>query len=123
MPLKGEFLASPILKKLCQSFYKEEKWQRSLTLQANADNEWAFSVPLMMVALAAIAMCTLSCAGFGMHPNPSYSIAMHLRNGKVVTRFQSHSKQTNFRKYTTRSMTTSQSALMMIPRLNLQLIA
>ncbi|KAF9781496.1 hypothetical protein BJ322DRAFT_1022910 [Thelephora terrestris] len=51
----GDHLANPILKKLCQSFYEEEKWQRSLELQVNRDNEWMSTVTVVMVAFASTA--------------------------------------------------------------------
>ncbi|KAF9783130.1 hypothetical protein BJ322DRAFT_1110024 [Thelephora terrestris] len=51
----GDPLANPILKKLCQSFYEEEKWQRSLELQVNGDNEWMSTVTVVMVAFASTA--------------------------------------------------------------------
>lgn len=55
---QGDLLASPILEALCKSFYEEEKWQRSLLLHMNSDNEWMSSVPIKMVALAATAVST-----------------------------------------------------------------
>lgn len=57
---QGDLLASPILETLCKSFYEEEKWQRSLMVDAEADGEWICSVPDTMVALAATAVSTLS---------------------------------------------------------------
>ncbi|KAF9777993.1 hypothetical protein BJ322DRAFT_1214923 [Thelephora terrestris] len=51
----GDLLAHPILEKLCKSFYKEDKWQRSLLYDANSDSEWLSSVTVTMVAFAATA--------------------------------------------------------------------
>jgi hypothetical protein len=54
---QGDLLANPILESLCKSFYEEEKWQRSLLLHTDGeDNEWMSSVPITMVALAATAV-------------------------------------------------------------------
>lgn len=55
---QGDLLANPILEKLCQSFYEEEKWQRSLLLQVDGDDEWVSSVTVVMVAFAATAVST-----------------------------------------------------------------
>ena len=55
---QGDLLANPILEKLCQSFYEEEKWQRSLMLQVDGENEWMNSVTVVMVAFAATAVRT-----------------------------------------------------------------
>ena len=56
---QGDLLANPILEQLCKSFYEEEKWQRSLLLHIDGDNEWASSVTITMVAFAATAVSTL----------------------------------------------------------------
>ena len=54
---QGDLLANPILEALCKSFYEEETWQRSLLLHTDeADDEWMTSVPITMVALAAMAI-------------------------------------------------------------------
>ena len=55
---QGDLLASPILERLCKSFYEEEKWQRSLMLHMNEGSEWISSVPIQMVAFAATAVST-----------------------------------------------------------------
>jgi len=53
MDLQGDLLANPILENLCQSFYEEEKWQRSLMLNTGEDNEWTTTVTFTMVVFAA----------------------------------------------------------------------
>jgi hypothetical protein len=53
MGLQGDLLANSILKKLCQSFYEEDKWQRSLMLNTGKDDEWTTTVTFTMVTLAA----------------------------------------------------------------------
>ena len=53
MTLQGDLLANPILEALCRSFYEEEKWQRALMVHINGDDEWASSVTVTMVSLAA----------------------------------------------------------------------
>ena len=55
--LQGEPLASPTLAVLCRSFYEEEKWQRALTIHLNNNSEWASSVTVTMVSLAATTVC------------------------------------------------------------------
>jgi hypothetical protein len=57
---QGDLLAHPILETLCKSFYEEVKWQRSLLLHMDDnDNEWISSVPITMVAFAATAVSNL----------------------------------------------------------------
>ena len=41
---------------LRKSFYEEEKWQRSLMLHIDAENEWVYSVPVTMVTFTATAI-------------------------------------------------------------------
>lgn len=55
--LQGEPVASPALAILCRSFYEEEKWQRALTIHLNNNSEWASSVTVTMVSLAATTVC------------------------------------------------------------------
>ncbi|KAF9789591.1 hypothetical protein BJ322DRAFT_1105454 [Thelephora terrestris] len=51
----GDLFASPILERLCKSFYEEDRWQRSLRCHAKGDNEWKASVTVTMISLAATA--------------------------------------------------------------------
>ena len=83
--LQGDPLANPILAKLCQSFYEEEKWQQSLMLQVDGDNEWVSSVPLVMVALAATAVSSRTRVGDMLCSRSTHSIPTCSMSGNLVT--------------------------------------
>ena len=53
---QGTFFASPVLEKLCKSFYEEDKWQRSLEYLIDENEEWSYSVTPKMVSFAATAV-------------------------------------------------------------------
>lgn len=120
--LQGDLLAHPILEKLCQSFYEEEKWQRSLMLQLNGDSEWMSSVTVVMVAFAAMAVSTPTWVGDLARSKLTRSITMPLKSGGLVTLFRSHSKWKGSWECMLTSILTLQIALAMIPRLSRWLI-
>jgi hypothetical protein len=60
MVSQGDLLANPILEKLCQSFYEEDKWQRALATHINGDDEWINSVTVTMAAFAATSVSQIS---------------------------------------------------------------
>jgi len=53
MILQGDLLANGIFEKLCQSFYEEDKWRRSLMVNIGGNDEWTTTVTFTMAAFAA----------------------------------------------------------------------
>jgi hypothetical protein len=88
----GNLLAHPILESLCQSFYKQEKWQWLLMLQVNGDNEWMSTVPLRIIALAATAVSLLLNFKVQLTNGFTFSIAMLLKSGGLAISSRKHLK-------------------------------
>ena len=107
--LQGDCLANPILEKLCQSFYEEEKWQRLLLLQADGDgdSDWVSSVTVVMVAFAATAVSTSTYIGDPVHSEPTYSTTMPSRSGDLEISFRGHSRVKGLQEPTAISTPTS----------------
>ena len=99
-------LASPTLGALCHSFYEEEKWQHTLMVSLNGDDEWIDSVTLTMVSLAATSVRTTTQSHFNPS-NMTPSFIMRSKSGKLGGRFQGHSRLKNTSRSTVISMNTS----------------
>jgi len=89
---QGDLLANPILEKLCQSFYEEEKWQRSLILEVDGDNEWTSSVTVVMVAFAATAVSIFTLVRDPTCSKLTRSTATPSKSGNLVISFEGNLK-------------------------------